>query len=48
MTYENLKKLIVLRKQPKEEILAKMEIFLKAERISPKEYEELKLILEQF
>jgi hypothetical protein len=40
-TYENLKRIIILGRKNKEEILELMDVFLMNHRINTKQYEEL-------
>lgn len=44
-TYENLKKTIALGKKTDEEILAMMDIFLKNQRITKEQYNELIILM---
>jgi hypothetical protein len=44
-TYENLKKIIILGKKSKEEMLSMMDIFLMNSRITTEQYNELVTLL---
>lgn len=45
-TYNNLKKLILMGKKSKEDILEMMDVFLMADRISAEQYAELFAMLQ--